>query len=98
MAPAHHCAPPPPQINGVEVQDREEAVAFLTREQQTNISLLLARPESQVCPGGALGVLGGSQRPLGGSVCVCVWGGVSGEGNWGSQRDCGGLWALRGAQ
>ncbi|XP_075594787.1 PDZ domain-containing protein 4 [Balearica regulorum gibbericeps] len=35
------------QINGVEVQDREEAVAFLTREQQTNISLLLARPESQ---------------------------------------------------
>ncbi|XP_059691284.1 LOW QUALITY PROTEIN: PDZ domain-containing protein 4 [Gavia stellata] len=36
------------QINGVEVQDREEAVAFLTREQQTNISLLLARPESQL--------------------------------------------------
>ncbi|XP_014748874.1 PREDICTED: PDZ domain-containing protein 4 [Sturnus vulgaris] len=36
------------QINGVEIQDREEAVAFLTREQQTNISLLLARPESQV--------------------------------------------------
>ncbi|XP_065509424.1 PDZ domain-containing protein 4 isoform X2 [Caloenas nicobarica] len=35
------------QINGVEVQDREEAVAALTREQQTNISLLLARPESQ---------------------------------------------------
>uniref|UniRef100_A0A672U1L4 PDZ domain containing 4 n=1 Tax=Strigops habroptila TaxID=2489341 RepID=A0A672U1L4_STRHB len=35
------------QINGVEVQDREEAVAFLTQEQQTNISLLLARPESQ---------------------------------------------------
>ncbi|XP_077645777.1 PDZ domain-containing protein 4 [Lonchura striata] len=35
------------QINGVEIQDREEAVAFLTREQQTNISLLLARPESQ---------------------------------------------------
>lgn len=35
------------QINGVEVQDREEAVAFLTREQQTNISLLLARPDSQ---------------------------------------------------
>ncbi|XP_030826755.1 PDZ domain-containing protein 4-like [Camarhynchus parvulus] len=35
------------QINGMEIQDREEAVAFLTREQQTNISLLLARPESQ---------------------------------------------------
>ncbi|XP_071657311.1 PDZ domain-containing protein 4 [Patagioenas fasciata] len=35
------------QINGVEVQDREEAVAALTREQQTNISLLLARPDGQ---------------------------------------------------
>ncbi|XP_066064985.1 LOW QUALITY PROTEIN: PDZ domain-containing protein 4-like [Chamaea fasciata] len=35
------------QINGVGSRDREEAVAFLTREQQTNISLLLARPESQ---------------------------------------------------
>ncbi|XP_051949627.1 PDZ domain-containing protein 4 [Xyrauchen texanus] len=33
------------QINGVEVQNREEAVAILTREDSTNFSLLLARPE-----------------------------------------------------
>ncbi|KAI7797384.1 PDZ domain-containing protein 4 [Triplophysa rosa] len=33
------------QINGVEVQNREEAVAILTRENSTNFSLLLARPE-----------------------------------------------------
>ncbi|XP_053706416.1 PDZ domain-containing protein 4-like isoform X1 [Synchiropus splendidus] len=33
------------QINGVDVQDREEAVAILTREDSTNVSLLLARPE-----------------------------------------------------
>ncbi|XP_070694951.1 PDZ domain-containing protein 4-like [Pempheris klunzingeri] len=33
------------QINGVDIQDREEAVAFLTREDSTNVSLLLARPE-----------------------------------------------------
>ncbi|KAK1897773.1 PDZ domain containing protein 4 [Dissostichus eleginoides] len=33
------------QINGVDVQDREEAVALLTREDSTNVSLLLARPE-----------------------------------------------------
>ncbi|KAL4622596.1 PDZ domain-containing protein 4-like [Arapaima gigas] len=33
------------QINGVDVQNREEAVAILTREDSTNISLLLARPE-----------------------------------------------------
>ncbi|XP_035378560.1 PDZ domain-containing protein 4 [Electrophorus electricus] len=33
------------QINGVDVQDREEAVAILRRENSTNISLLLARPE-----------------------------------------------------
>ncbi|XP_022518056.2 PDZ domain-containing protein 4 [Astyanax mexicanus] len=33
------------QINGVDVQNREEAVAILTRENSTNISLLLARPE-----------------------------------------------------
>ncbi|KAJ0064874.1 hypothetical protein NL108_017029 [Boleophthalmus pectinirostris] len=33
------------QINGVDIQDREEAVAILTREDSTNISLLLARPE-----------------------------------------------------
>ncbi|XP_019720622.1 PDZ domain-containing protein 4-like [Hippocampus comes] len=33
------------QINGVDIQDREEAVALLTREDSTNFSLLLARPE-----------------------------------------------------
>ncbi|XP_067881205.1 PDZ domain-containing protein 4-like, partial [Heterodontus francisci] len=33
------------QINGVEVQNREEAVAILTREDSTNVFLLLARPE-----------------------------------------------------
>ncbi|MFT7804739.1 PDZ domain-containing protein 4-like [Arapaima gigas] len=42
------------QINGVDIQNREEAVAILTREDSTNISLLLARPdtenESQVNP------------------------------------------------
>lgn len=36
------------QINGVDVQDREEAVAILTREDSTNVSLLLARPEIEV--------------------------------------------------
>lgn len=33
------------QINGVDIQDREEAVALLTREDSTNVSLLLARAE-----------------------------------------------------
>ncbi|KAL1020993.1 hypothetical protein UPYG_G00007370 [Umbra pygmaea] len=33
------------QINGVDIQNREEAVAVLTQEDSTNISLLLARPE-----------------------------------------------------
>ncbi|XP_061626846.1 PDZ domain-containing protein 4 [Phyllopteryx taeniolatus] len=33
------------QINGVDIQDREEAVAILTREDSTNVSFLLARPE-----------------------------------------------------
>ena len=43
-----------PQINGVDVQNREEAVAILSQEENTNISLLVARPESQVCvPGRA---------------------------------------------
>lgn len=37
-----------PQINGVDVQNREEAVAILSQEENTNISLLVARPESQV--------------------------------------------------
>lgn len=36
------------QINGVDIQDREEAVAILTREDSTNVSLLLARPEIEV--------------------------------------------------
>uniref|UniRef100_A0A8C2LAG4 PDZ domain containing 4 n=1 Tax=Cyprinus carpio TaxID=7962 RepID=A0A8C2LAG4_CYPCA len=36
------------QINGMEVQNREEAVAILTREDSTNFSLLLARPEIEV--------------------------------------------------
>ncbi|XP_058514455.1 PDZ domain-containing protein 4 isoform X2 [Ochotona princeps] len=35
------------QINGVDVQNREEAVAILSQEENTNISLLVARPESQ---------------------------------------------------
>ncbi|XP_028309286.1 PDZ domain-containing protein 4-like isoform X2 [Gouania willdenowi] len=33
------------QINGMDVQNREEAVAILTQEESTNVSLLLARPE-----------------------------------------------------
>lgn len=41
--------PHPPQINGMDVQNREEAVAILSQEENTNISLLVARPESQVC-------------------------------------------------
>ena len=36
------------QINGVDIQNREEAVAILTQEDSTNISLLLARPEIEV--------------------------------------------------
>ncbi|XP_007955352.2 PDZ domain-containing protein 4 [Orycteropus afer afer] len=36
------------QINGVDVQNREEAVAILSQEESTNISLLLARPESEL--------------------------------------------------
>ncbi|XP_077937628.1 PDZ domain-containing protein 4 isoform X2 [Gasterosteus aculeatus] len=33
------------QINGVDIQNREEAVAVLTREDSINFSLLLARPD-----------------------------------------------------
>ncbi|XP_051961890.1 PDZ domain-containing protein 4-like [Xyrauchen texanus] len=33
------------QINGMDVQNRQEAVAIMTREDSTNISLLLARPD-----------------------------------------------------
>lgn len=48
------------QINGVDVQNREEAVAILSQEENTNISLLVARPESQVCvhPAGPSGTPG----------------------------------------
>ncbi|XP_022622548.1 PDZ domain-containing protein 4-like [Seriola dumerili] len=36
------------QINGVDIQNREEAVAILTREDSINFSLLLARPDIEV--------------------------------------------------
>ncbi|KAM8934581.1 PDZ domain-containing protein 4 [Pelodytes ibericus] len=36
------------QINGMDVQNREEAVAILTQEESTNISLLVARPEAEM--------------------------------------------------
>lgn len=36
------------KINGIEVQNREEAVALLSSEESKNISLLVARPEIQV--------------------------------------------------
>lgn len=36
------------KINGVEIQNREDAVALLTSESNQNISLLVARPEIQV--------------------------------------------------
>uniref|UniRef100_A0A4W3HI43 PDZ domain containing RING finger 3b n=1 Tax=Callorhinchus milii TaxID=7868 RepID=A0A4W3HI43_CALMI len=39
------------QINGIEVQNREEAVALLTSEENKNVSLLLARPEIQLDEG-----------------------------------------------
>ncbi|XP_068598890.1 PDZ domain-containing protein 4-like [Brachionichthys hirsutus] len=35
------------QINGVDVQSRDEAVAILTREDSVNLSLLLARPDAE---------------------------------------------------
>ncbi|XP_068195786.1 PDZ domain-containing protein 4-like [Antennarius striatus] len=35
------------QINGVEIHNRDEAVAILTREDSVNFSLLLARPETE---------------------------------------------------
>lgn len=38
----------PLQINGVDIQNREEAVAILTRDDSINFSLLLARPDVQV--------------------------------------------------
>ncbi|XP_072238957.1 E3 ubiquitin-protein ligase PDZRN3-B isoform X2 [Leuresthes tenuis] len=39
------------QINGVEIQNREDAVALLTSENNQNISLLVARPEIQLDEG-----------------------------------------------
>ncbi|XP_023810863.1 E3 ubiquitin-protein ligase PDZRN3 isoform X2 [Oryzias latipes] len=36
------------QINGIEIQNREDAVALLTSESNQNISLLVARPEIQL--------------------------------------------------
>lgn len=36
------------QINGVDIQNREEAVAILSREDSINFSLLLARPDVEV--------------------------------------------------
>ena len=39
---------PVSQINGVEIQNREEAVALLTSEENRNVCLLVARPEIQV--------------------------------------------------
>ncbi|XP_036387904.1 E3 ubiquitin-protein ligase PDZRN3-B isoform X2 [Megalops cyprinoides] len=39
------------QINGVEVQNREEAVALLTSEENKNVCLLVARPEIQLDEG-----------------------------------------------
>lgn len=36
------------QINGIEVQNREEAVSLLTSEENRNVCLLVARPEIQV--------------------------------------------------
>ncbi|XP_072454755.1 E3 ubiquitin-protein ligase PDZRN3 isoform X1 [Notamacropus eugenii] len=39
------------QINGIEVQNREEAVALLTSEESKNVSLLIARPELQLDEG-----------------------------------------------
>ncbi|XP_058488039.1 E3 ubiquitin-protein ligase PDZRN3-B isoform X1 [Solea solea] len=39
------------QINGVEIQNREDAVVLLTSESNQNISLLVARPEMQLDEG-----------------------------------------------
>ncbi|XP_034023371.1 E3 ubiquitin-protein ligase PDZRN3-B isoform X2 [Thalassophryne amazonica] len=39
------------QINGVEIQNREDAVVLLTSEENQNISLLVARPEIQLDEG-----------------------------------------------
>ncbi|XP_076984801.1 E3 ubiquitin-protein ligase PDZRN3 isoform X2 [Tamandua tetradactyla] len=39
------------QINGIEVQNREEALALLTSEENKNFSFLIARPELQLDEG-----------------------------------------------
>nr|XP_019613188.1 PREDICTED: E3 ubiquitin-protein ligase PDZRN3 [Rhinolophus sinicus] len=39
------------QINGLEVQNREEAVALLTSDEHKSVSLLIARPELQLDEG-----------------------------------------------
>ncbi|TRY82164.1 hypothetical protein DNTS_009471 [Danionella cerebrum] len=39
------------QINGIEIQNHEEAVALLTSEEHPNVCLLLARPEIQLDEG-----------------------------------------------
>lgn len=36
------------EINGMDVQNQEEAVTILSQEENTNISLLVAQPESQL--------------------------------------------------
>lgn len=54
------------KINGVEIQNREDAVALLTREGNQNITLLVARPEIQV--------MSGSPVPLQPSNAGTLWG------------------------
>ncbi|XP_062319705.1 E3 ubiquitin-protein ligase PDZRN3-B isoform X1 [Osmerus eperlanus] len=39
------------QINGIEIQNREDAVALLTSEENQNVCLLVARPEIQLDEG-----------------------------------------------
>uniref|UniRef100_A0A673GH20 PDZ domain containing 4 n=1 Tax=Sinocyclocheilus rhinocerous TaxID=307959 RepID=A0A673GH20_9TELE len=51
------------QINGMEVKNREEAVAILTREDSTNFSLLLARPEIELPEGMSVDSLNTSHLP-----------------------------------
>ncbi|XP_011811313.1 PREDICTED: PDZ domain-containing protein 4 [Colobus angolensis palliatus] len=63
------------QINGVDVQNREEAVAILSQEENTNISLLVARPENyhscvQLAPTRGLEELGHGPLSLAGGPRV----------------------------
>ncbi|XP_040009018.1 PDZ domain-containing protein 4-like [Xiphias gladius] len=51
------------QINGVDIQNREEAVAILTREDSINFSLLLARPDIEDEEDMALTLEGGGFHP-----------------------------------